>query len=387
MDALAGRTRPRPGVRVAVLDLPPADAIDASLETALAGARARLSACGQRAPAPSRACEARPRDPFGLRVDRSILRCPATGQPLRAAGHGFLASADGAFTYPVLAGVPVLIDERRSTFRIGDYVSQPGFAPTASETGRMAQLLDRWLPSLTANIGSRENFQRLAELLSAGPGYRRQPLVLIVGAGDGGAGSRALLDDPRIDCVETDVALGPRIQVVCDAHDLPFATGTFDAVVCQAVLEHVLDPGRVADEIHRVLAPGGLVYSEVPFMQQVHGGAYDLTRFTLLGHRRLYRHFDEIASGVQGGPGMALGWSLWYFLRALPRSRRGRGLATVLARLMFWWLKGFDRWLVHRPAGIDAASGTYFLGRWREDAVSDRSLLSAYRGAGSCRPR
>lgn len=328
----------------------------------------------------------RPRERVALRVDPDILCCPATGQPLVASDRG-LGSANGNVAYPVIDGVPILIDEHRSTFRIADYVSQPGFTPTVSGVGRLAQRLDRWLPSLTANVGSWENFQRLAALVCASAGPGRQPRVLTVGAGDGGAGSQALVADPRIESVSSDVALGPRIDVVCDAHALPFAAGSFDAVVCQAVLEHVLDPGRVVAELHRVLVPGGLVYSEVPFMQQVHGGAYDLTRFSLVGHRRLYRCFDEVASGVQGGPGMALGWSLWYFMRAWTRSRAGRAMAFLVARLMFWWLKGFDRWLAGRPAGVDAASGTYFLGRRRERAVSDRTILSAYRGAGSCRVR
>ncbi len=322
-----------------------------------------------------------------LRVDAALLRCPTTGQQLKESAVGALVSADGAVAYPVIEGVPVLINERRSTFRIDDYRSRPGFSPTISDTGPLFDLADRALPSLTQNLGSRENFELLADLVSAQAADLERARVLIVGAGSGGDGSEALLADTRFDCVETDVALGPRTQIVCDAHDLPFVDGAFHAVVCQAVLEHVLDPVRVVEEIHRVLAPGGLVYSEVPFMQQVHGGAYDVTRFSLLGHRRLYRFFEEIRSGVQGGPGMALGWSLWYFLRALARTRRGRGIAFMLARLMFWWLKHLDRRLVRRPAAVDAASGTFFLGRRRDEAVSDEAILSSYRGAGSCRPR
>jgi hypothetical protein len=64
-----------------------------------------------------------------------------------------------------------------------------------------------------------------------------------------------------------------------------------------------------------VLKDGGIVYAETPFMQQVHGSAYDFTRFTWLGHRRLFRKFKEIKSGTCGGPGMALIWSWRYFLR------------------------------------------------------------------------
>ena len=112
-----------------------------------------------------------------------------------------------------------------------------------------------------------------------------------------GDGMRALMGD-RLEVVESDVYLGPRTEVVLDAHDIPFADSTFDAVVAQAVLEHVVDPYRSVSEIWRVLKPRGIVYAETPFMQQVHGGPYDFTRFTPLGHRRLFRQFEELDSGV-----------------------------------------------------------------------------------------
>ncbi|MBI4058838.1 class I SAM-dependent methyltransferase [Candidatus Microgenomates bacterium] len=51
---------------------------------------------------------------------------------------------------------------------------------------------------------------------------------------------------------------------VADAHNLPFKTGEFDAVFCLEALEHVIDPLRVLQEIHRVLKNGGYAIVLVP---------------------------------------------------------------------------------------------------------------------------
>lgn len=42
--------------------------------------------------------------------------------------------------------------------------------------------------------------------------------------------------------------------------DLPYADGSFDAVVCVDVLEHVVDLTRVIAEVGRVLRPGGVFF-------------------------------------------------------------------------------------------------------------------------------
>jgi SAM-dependent methyltransferase len=304
-----------------------------------------------------------------------------TGQRLERQQDGALQSEDGRHTYPVVEGIPVLIDENRSVFRKSDYDAARALAEDPPGLGaRLIATLDRLLPSISRNVGAETNFRRLIELAredADGP-----IKVLVVGGSTEGAGFRSVLEDPGIELVETDIAFGPRTDVICDGHALPFAEGAFDVVICQAVLEHVLDPVAVVAEIHRVLLPEGLVYSEIPFIQQVHGGAHDVTRFTLVGHRRLYRRFDVIDMGAQGGPGMALAWSLSYFLVALARSRRQRQMATRLARVLAGWLTRWDHVLVRRPGGIDAASGTFVLGRRRDDPVSDEEVLSSYRGLG-----
>jgi len=41
--------------------------------------------------------------------------------------------------------------------------------------------------------------------------------------------------------------------------NLPLAAGSFDVVIIGNVLDHVNEPGRTLDEIHRVLKPGGQI--------------------------------------------------------------------------------------------------------------------------------
>jgi SAM-dependent methyltransferase len=222
------------------------------------------------------------------------------------------------------------------------------------------------------------NFAQLARLLLADSD---EPRVLVVGGRVLGQGIEHLLGQPDIELVETDVAFGPRTGLICDAHDIPFEDGTFDGVIAQGVLEHVVDPHRCVAEMHRVLGADGLVYAETAFMQQVHGGRFDFMRFTPLGHRRLLRAFSELDSGVLCGPAMALAWSYRYFLLSFARSRRARAVIDAFARATSSFLQYADRWLISRPGAFDAASAVYFMGRRSEQALTDRELITLYRGA------
>jgi len=51
--------------------------------------------------------------------------------------------------------------------------------------------------------------------------------------------------------------------VVADAEHIPFSEQTFDCAACYDLLEHVSKPGKVLDEISRVLKEGGILYMTV----------------------------------------------------------------------------------------------------------------------------
>lgn len=324
--------------------------------------------------------------PFEESID--ILVCPCCGAPLTPADEGLTCTGSECSTsFPVMRGIPVLIDDRCSVFCVDDFVREEETFFAVSSRSRLADALARVVPKRDKNLKARANYRRFAEELLEGdeaPGAKgsgRRPRVLVLGGSILGAGIDAFVERSDIDVIETDASFGPRTQLICDAHSIPFADGSLDGVVVQAVLEHVVDPARCVSEIHRVLRPGGVVYSETPFMQQVHGGRYDFTRYTHLGHRRLFRAFDELASGAIEGPGMALAWSWEYFLVSLAPGGAGRRIAQVLARLTAWPLKYLDHLVIDRPQALDAAAGLYFMGRKSDRTLADEELVCQYRGA------
>jgi SAM-dependent methyltransferase len=287
--------------------------------------------------------------------------------------------AECGVRFPIVDGVPILINEANSIFAFEDFALRRD-TTFKLQRSRLESTVDRLmelLPDVSNVIGAKENYARFRErLLAQTPAAR----VLVVGGSIQGQGMEALDGGRSVELVATDVSFGPFTAIVCDAHDIPFEDESFDGVIAQAVLEHVVNPYRCVDEMHRVLKHGGLIYAETPFMQQVHMGPYDFTRFTHSGHRRLFRCFEEIDGGPVCGPGMALAWSYQYFLLSFAESRALRGVLRAIARVTSFYLKYADFYLIKRPGAIDAASGFFFFGRKEGTVLSDRDLLRYYRG-------
>jgi SAM-dependent methyltransferase len=301
------------------------------------------------------------------------LLCPVTKGRLFKAGDHLESISGTGIRFPLVDGIPVLINEENSLFAINDFTRK---ADTTFELGetRMRKLVKRLMPKITHNLNSRKNYNELIEKLPAGA------KILVIGGSIIGQGMDKLYQVDSFEIIGSDVSFGPHTKLICDAHDLPFQDETFDCVVAQAVLEHVLNPSRCVDEIYRVLKMDGMVYAETPFMQQVHMRQYDFTRFTHLGHRRLFRKFEELKSGPTGGPGMALAWSYTWFLRSFATSPFFIFLLTFIGYITSFFLKYFDYFLIKKPGGYDAASQFFFMGRKSGTVLSDHELIRQFRG-------
>jgi SAM-dependent methyltransferase len=214
-----------------------------------------------------------------------------------------------------------------------------------------------------------ENSQAMLRSLKS---LSKEPALLIIGGGALGAGVETFLQDTSVQVIATDVYASANTQLVTDAHHLPFDDGVFDGVWITAVLEHVIEPQKVVDEIWRVLKPAGMVYAETPFMQQVHERAYDFTRFTANGHRWLFRRFEQIEAGVGGGAGPALAWSVRYFVRAFLGSR-----IALLAALPFYLLRLLDDFANNRRKA-DAALGFYIWARKSDRSLTPKDMVAYY---------
>ena len=272
------------------------------------------------------------------------------------------------YFYVCMDGIPVLISE----LACDTVFSSSQTKPMVVRSGDGGIL--RWLKRHIVGESSVTK-KNIAQFIRALPKGAKKPRVLIIGSGEIGSGTSGLYSSD-IELVGTDIYLSPYVNFVADSHYLPFKNETFDGVVIQAVLEHVVDPPLVVSEIHRVLKADGFVYAETPFMQQVHEGAYDFTRYTVLGHRYLFKNFDRLDTGGLDGVGVALAWSLRSFIHAVTRSRLAAKLIFVPLR---YFLALAEK--IADPRSLhDANSGSYFLGKKSEKTIVHKELIKEYQG-------
>jgi SAM-dependent methyltransferase len=299
--------------------------------------------------------------------------CPIDHGRLRPHGLALLCPECGT-SFPIANGVPVLINEGNSVFRISDYTSHQAYTGASGYGG-----------SVDKTTGLRRAYRRFARKLAEAdiPGSHfdaskyvsersPQARILVIGSGE---------REYTGDVTYTDVAFSRGVNFICDAHDLPFADNSFDAVFADAVLEHVCDPQRCVSEITRVLKPEGYVMATTPFLQPVHMGAHDFTRFTYLGHRRLFRYFDEIESGMHGGPVYSAIHVLRSVLLDLSDKPRTRAVLRLATLIFTYPLRYLDAVFPRTQSAYNSACAFYFFGRKRASAIPDREIIGMFRGS------
>ncbi len=130
-------------------------------------------------------------------------------------------------------------------------------------------------------------------------------------------------------------------DIVGDVGRLPFASESFDTVLCTQVLEHVPSPERVMNEFWRVLRPGGILITTTPQTWGLHHEPHDYYRYTHYGLAYLARStgFEVLRLQSRGGfwvtVAQMLSLRLYGPFASLPRLAR-LPILPVCALLQAW---------------------------------------------------
>lgn len=92
--------------------------------------------------------------------------------------------------------------------------------------------------------------------------------------------------------VGLDVSPGKGVDVIGDAHALPFEDGKFDVILCTEVLEHLHTPHLAIAEMERVLKRNGILILTTRFIFPLHDTPNDYFRYTKYGLRHLLQSWD-----------------------------------------------------------------------------------------------
>lgn len=232
--------------------------------------------------------------PLDLEEILPRLRCPRSRQPLVRKRDG-LESVDGYHRYPIENGVvdlrvpPERLHINLAWREIWDELDALRFElPPRLEAPDLPYHLDACLASVPGEKGEGR------WILEIGCGERQcEPYFTRRG----------------FRYVGTDVDVrGRGPHLLADAHNLPFADGSFDLYTSMAVYEHLASPLLAALEARRVLAPRGTFFGTAAFVY----GFHDRASFNHMTHAGLLWTF-----GMAGFADLRI-WPDWHYTQSIP---------------------------------------------------------------------
>ena len=298
---------------------------------------------------PTNATETRGKSTFTDYRLLEVLACPACYGALHLGagrGAGVMCGACGV-AYACPDGVPLLL--------------LPEMAAHARELEERFQ---------AAKLAQSPLVQLAYKLRPPSPQYDRDkyPRMRALMA-DQGAGAKVLdlgvRERPAAPgLISFDLFRFPGVQVVGDAHRLPFQDASLDGVMSTALLEHVEQPEAILAEMRRVICPGGFVYVEAPFLQGYHTDPIDLRRYTRPGLEAKVAEagFTVVESGVAGGPFSMLAWTLRELPGSLTSGKTASFIATFLAGWLTFWIKYLDEFAHRAGNAQNVSAGFYVVG-------------------------
>lgn len=209
----------------------------------------------------------------------SLLRCPRCSNPDLLIGSSSLKCPSCSTNFTILEKAPVFLVDSQAIKVL----------PLEHSSNQLPDSVVKWLKELdgySLNIGAGATQTKIAR------------------------------------CVELEYAIFKHTDVVGDAHCLPFKDACFDAVVAFNVFEHLHDPIQAAQEIFRVLKPGGKVLMQTAFLQPLHEEPIHFYNATKYGVMKWFSDFDIEVCQVSDNfnPALTLGWISSEILRSVEQT-------------------------------------------------------------------
>ncbi|MFK7897278.1 MAG: class I SAM-dependent methyltransferase [Myxococcota bacterium] len=270
------------------------------------------------------------------------LRCPATGAALEISGD-CLVTADGAHRYAVREdGIADLFSppERLS-------LDLPWYEPwddlDSLTLGKPAALSSPDLP-----------YHLHAELAGVPGAVGDGRSVLEVGCGERQCDAYFTRRGFSYVGVDVDIrGIGPHL--LADAHNLPFASESFDFYTSMAVYEHLVSPLQAATEAFRLLKPGGTFFGSSAFVY----GFHDRASFHHMTHGGLLWTLRMAGFTVERM------WSDWHYTHSIAEMGFGEGAGrpwrlaaqaglTALDKSFVWTSQAMRKVFGKQPIDLEA---------------------------------
>lgn len=86
----------------------------------------------------------------------------------------------------------------------------------------------------------------------------------------------------------------PIVDVKADILDLPFENGAFDVIICNHVLEHIIDDKKAMSEIFRVMKKGGWGILQVPMKNSLEKTYEDFSITDPKERQKYFGQYDHV---------------------------------------------------------------------------------------------
>ncbi|MDF2465613.1 MAG: putative methyltransferase, type 11 [Ramlibacter sp.] len=267
---------------------------------------------------------------------RAVLACGFCGQNLQVQGDGSAQCAGCGQRYARTAAGTLDLRLQRSKAR--ELCFELGTPLAVDPSLRIEPLVASSAPQVDFT-GIAVPQHVTPEFMSYFP-KAREPGSLMLDLGCGQAPHRVLAERAGFEWVGMDYDEASRATLLGDAHALPFRDESFEFVLSLAALHLFRFPWVVANEVHRVLKPGGLFLGTVAFLEPFHDGGY--FHHTHLGALNLLQHAGFAVQRLapsQDWTGLQAQASMALFPR-MPRPLTRAVMFPVEALHKLWWRAG-----------------------------------------------